>query len=107
MTVQSAYAYRLRLPGPTAVPEQIRMAMAEPMVAHRGPEFKAVLGETLALAQTVLGTGNQVMAFTSSGTGLMEAGIANLVGRGEKALIFSHGQFGERFATIAQALGFV
>lgn len=105
MTSETAYPYRLRLPGPTAVPERIRMAMAGPMVAHRGPEFKEVLSETTALAQTVFGTTNQVMAFTSSGSGMMEAGVANLVGRNEKALIFSHGQFGERFATIVESLG--
>lgn len=105
MTSETTHPYRLRLPGPTAVPPRILQAMAAPMVAHRGPEFKDVLGEALSLAQTVLGTSNQVHAFTSSGTGMMEAAVANLIGPGDKALILSHGQFGERFAMIAEAIG--
>ena len=81
------------------------MALAEPVVAHRGPEFKDVLIEAGTLAQPLLGTENQVMAFTSSGTGLMEASLANVLGTGDRALILNNGQFGERFAEIAKALG--
>ncbi len=101
----STKPYRLRLPGPTAVPEQIRNALAEPVVAHRGPEFKEVLTEASILAKPVLGTKNDVMVFACSGTGLMEASIANVLGKGDKALILINGQFGERFAQITKALG--
>ena len=101
----STKPYRLRLPGPTAVPEQIRMALAAPVVAHRGPEFKEVLTEASALAKTLFGTENDVMAFTTSGTGLMEASIANVLGKSDKALILINGQFGERFAQITKAHG--
>jgi len=101
---EASRPYRLRLPGPTAVPERIRKALSEPVVAHRGPEFKEVLTETAALTKPVLGTNNDVMAFASSGTGLMEAAIANVLGQGDKALILVNGQFGERFVQIAEAL---
>ena len=37
--------YRLRLPGPTAVPESIRQATALPVLNHRGAEFRAMLAE--------------------------------------------------------------
>ncbi|HJO74108.1 MAG TPA: alanine--glyoxylate aminotransferase family protein [Rhodospirillales bacterium] len=97
--------YRLRLPGPTAVPECVRMAMTAPMVSHRGPEFKEILIEAATHAQPVFGTSNDVLFFASSGTGVMEASLANILGEGDKALVVSNGQFGERFMLIAESLG--
>ena len=61
--------YRLRLPGPTAVPERVLEALAGPVLNHRGPEFREVMIEAANLAQPILGTSNQVMFFGASGTG--------------------------------------
>jgi aspartate aminotransferase-like enzyme len=97
--------YRLRLPGPTAVPEQIRNALAAPVVSHRGPEFKEILTEVNTLAKPLFGTTNDIMTFACSGTGLMEASIANILGTGDKVLILINGYFGERYAQITLALG--
>ena len=96
--------YRLRLPGPTEVPERVRQAMARPMVSHRGPEFRAQLAHVESLIQPVLGTTNRVLFFASTGTGMMEAALVNIVCPGERLLIVQHGQFGERFAGIARTL---
>lgn len=101
---EKAPPYRLRLPGPTAVPEGIRVALAHPVVAHRGPEFADVMTEMSSLAKTVFGTQNEVMAFASSGTGLTEAAIANVLGPKDVGLILVDGQFGEKLVQIAQAL---
>jgi aspartate aminotransferase-like enzyme len=97
--------YRLRLPGPTDVPERVRQAMARPVVNHRGPEFRAELGRAETLIQPVLGTANRVLFFACSGTGMMEAALANVVAPGERLLIVEQGQFGERFAAIGRMLG--
>ncbi|MGD8810445.1 MAG: hypothetical protein PVG24_12620 [Gammaproteobacteria bacterium] len=97
--------YRLRLPGPTIVPERVRLAMARPVVNHRGPEFAAVLQEIAPRLQQMMGTTNDVLLLASSGTGAMEAALANVAGPGEKVLMVVGGQFGERFASIAVALG--
>ncbi len=105
MTNDPTSSYRLRLPGPTAVPERVRQAMAGPIVSHRGPEFKEVMTDTAELMQPILGTSNQVLLFGSSGTGVMEASLANVLGEGDKALVLSNGQFGERFLSIAENLG--
>lgn len=96
--------YRLRLPGPTAVPERIRMALAQPVVNHRGPEFKAIMHETGELAKPVLGTDNDILMFASSGTGVMEAAAANVLGKDDKALVLVNGQFGDRFVQIIQSM---
>ena len=37
----------LLLPGPTPIPERVTRAMSQPMVNHRGPEFKQVLTEVV------------------------------------------------------------
>ena len=97
--------YRLRLPGPTTVPERVRAAMACPLVSHRGPEFRAVLARCEELLQPIAGTCNRILFFASSGTGMMEAALVNALGAGERVLIAGHGQFGERFAAIARAMG--
>ena len=94
--------YRLRLPGPTDVPERVREAIARKTLNHRGPEFRATLAEVEERLQPVLGTRNRVLFFASSGSGLMEAALVNVGSPNSKLLIVSHGQFGERFATIAQ-----
>ena len=99
--------YRLRLPGPTAVPERVLEALAGPVLNHRGPEFRDVMIEAAKLAQPILGTSNQVMFFGASGTGVMEASLANVLGEGDKALVVCNGQFGERFLSIAENLGLV
>jgi aspartate aminotransferase-like enzyme len=101
----AAGPYRLRLPGPTEVPERVRQATARPVVNHRGPEFRSLLARTEGLIQPVLGTGNRVLFFACSGTGMMEAALVNVVIPGERLLIVSHGQFGERFGQIARMLG--
>jgi aspartate aminotransferase-like enzyme len=97
--------YRLRLPGPTTVPERIRLATAAPMQAHRGAEFKAMLAEVQGGLRAVYGTRQDVFLFAGSGTAMMEASLANVVGPGEAVLVAVAGQFSERYAAIAAALG--
>jgi aspartate aminotransferase-like enzyme len=97
--------YRLRLPGPTTVPERVQQAIAGPMLNHRGPEFRKTFGRAEELIKPVIGTANPVMFFASSGTGVMEASLVNVIAPGERVLVGVNGQFGERFAAIATALG--
>jgi aspartate aminotransferase-like enzyme len=102
---ESAKPYRLRLPGPTAVPRRVLEAIARPVVNHRGPEFRAVMDETLTRLKSVFATRSDVLLFAGSGTAVMEAALANVVVPGEPVLIVIHGQFGERFKAIAEGMG--
>jgi aspartate aminotransferase-like enzyme len=97
--------YRLRLPGPAAVPERVRAALALPVLNHRGPEFHAVLAEVAARLRRIFGTRRDVFVFGSSGTGAMEAALANVLDAGDDVLVVVAGQFGERFAAIAEGMG--
>ena len=97
--------YRLRLPGPTTVPERIRLATAAPIHNHRGAEFKTMLAEVQAGLRAVHGTAQDVFLFAGSGTAAMEASLANALAPGDAVLVAVAGQFSERFAAIAAALG--
>ncbi len=87
------------------MPERVRQAIARPVLSHRGPEFRAILRRTAELLQPVMGTVNPPLFFASSGTGMMEAALVNILAPGERLLIAANGAFGERFASIAAALG--
>lgn len=97
--------YRLRLPGPTAVPERVRSALATPVLNHRGPEFRAIFARAEELIKPVIGTANHVLFLACSGTGAMESALINAIAPGERVLVVVSGQFGERFAAIAKAIG--
>jgi aspartate aminotransferase-like enzyme len=105
LVVHSASStYRLRLPGPTAVPERVRTATALPILSHRGPEFRVVLDEVVALIGGIIGTTQDVFLFGASGTGGMEAALINVLSAGDAVLVIENGQFGERFSSIAEGL---
>jgi serine---pyruvate transaminase len=95
----------LMTPGPTPVPPEVLAAMAEPVVHHRGPDFRIVFEECLGRLRQVFRTEGDVLLFTASGTGAMESAIANLCSPGDPVLVVSAGYFGERWARIARAYG--
>lgn len=95
----------LRVPGPTPVPERILAAMTQPMINHRGPEFAAILRRVTARLQYFFQTASPVMTFPSSGTGGMEAAVANLFSAGDHVISITIGNFGDRLATIAGRFG--
>jgi aspartate aminotransferase-like enzyme len=96
--------YRLRLPGPTAVPERVRAATALPILSHRGPEFRVILDEVVTHMRGIIGTTQDVFLFGASGTGGMEAALINVLSAGDAVLVVENGQFGERFSSIAGGL---
>jgi aspartate aminotransferase-like enzyme len=87
-------------PGPTPVPESVRMAMAEPTIHHRTPEFEAIFAKARARLLKLFDMPEVVM-LASSGTGAMEASVINLCHK--KALTINAGKFGERFGKIVKA----
>src|SRR3954470_6393636 len=92
-------------PGPTPVPPQVLAAMAEPIVHHRGADFRAVYESCLTRLQQVFRTGQDVLVFSASGTGAMESAMANLISPGEPVLVISAGSFGDRWHQLAKAYG--
>src|SRR2546429_8056607 len=95
----------LRIPGPTFVPQAVLAASARPLINHRGPEFAALLAALTRALQDFLRTEHDVLLLTASGSGGMEAAIANTLSSGDKVLVFSCGAFGQRFAAICKSYG--
>lgn len=100
-----AVPYRLRLPGPTAVPERVLRAMAQPVVAHRGPEFLARFRDIQARLKPILGRAAAPHLFASTGIGAMESAVVNVAGPGQRVLIANNGQWGPVFRRLAEAIG--
>jgi aspartate aminotransferase-like enzyme len=96
---------QLRIPGPTPIPDRVARAMSRPMVDHRGPEFAEILREVVSGVARVFGTENDLLAYTASGSGGLEAAVANVVSPGDKVVACISGSFGERFAAIAHGYG--
>ncbi|MFA7659476.1 MAG: alanine--glyoxylate aminotransferase family protein [Candidatus Gastranaerophilaceae bacterium] len=97
----------LMIPGPTPVPESVLLAMAKHPIGHRSSEFSEILKEVYAGLKWLFQTKNEVFIYTASGTGAMEAALSNLVNQGDKVLSLVMGNFGARWAKIAQSRGAV
>ena len=95
----------LRIPGPTPIPEDVLQASAQQMVNHRGPEFAGVLRRVTDGLNWAFGTSTDVLSFTTSGTGGMEAAIVNTLSPGDRVLSVSIGSFGDRLKNIAKTYG--
>lgn len=96
---------RLLTPGPTPMPEGVRLTLAMDMVHHRKPGFTALLGEIQKDLRWLFGTEQPVVAMSSSGTGAMTAAVTNLFKRGDQVIVIEGGKFGERWADIASTYG--
>jgi aspartate aminotransferase-like enzyme len=97
--------YQLMAPGPTPVPSQVLLAMAQPMIHHRTPEYDAIFVEVRAGLKKLFQTTEDVIPLTCSGTGAMEAAVVNTLSAGDKVAVVRAGKFGERWVEIARAYG--
>ena len=96
---------RLFTPGPTPVPEKVALRMAQPIIHHRTAEFRQLLERVSERLRAVFQTENDVFVLTASGTGAMEAAVANVLRRSAKALTVEAGKFGERWGELCEAYG--
>jgi aspartate aminotransferase-like enzyme len=96
---------RLFTPGPTPLLPAAQVAMASYGAHHRTADFRALFTRVLADLKEFIGTKNDVLVLSSSGTGFMEASISNLTSPGERVLVLTAGKFGERWTSLAKAFG--
>src|SRR5271167_2673712 len=96
---------RLFTPGPTPLLPAAQLAMASYGAHHRTAEFRALFTRVLADVKEFIGTKNDVLVLTSSGTGFMEASVSNLTSPGDRVLVLSAGKFAERWVSLVKAFG--
>ena len=97
--------YYLMAPGPTPVPQEVLLAMAQPIIHHRTPTYEALFAEVRAGLKKLIQTKQETVVFAASGTGAMEAAVVNALSAGDKAIVVRTGKFGERWAEICRAYG--
>lgn len=95
----------LFIPGPTPVPPSVSAALTRPAMGHRGTEYASLQRSLVEQLKKVFQTKNDLFILTSSGTGALEAAITSCVNPGDRVLSLVTGQFGKRFAAIAEQCG--
>lgn len=95
----------LMTPGPTPVPSEVLLKMAEPIIHHRTPDFSDALRTAVENLKYVFQTESDVLLFASSGTGVMEAAIVNSFCAGDKVIVARNGKFADRQKHICEAYG--
>src|SRR5215471_16352521 len=96
---------RLLTPGPTPLYPPALHAMMASDIHHRTEDFRKAYRSCLADLKEVMATSNDVILFSASGTGAMDAAVSNLFSRSDKVIVCSAGKFGERWAELAKAYG--
>ena len=93
-------------PGPSSVHPRVLQAMTLPILGHLDPLFFKVMDEVCEMLREVYNTSNfMTMPLSSTGTGAMEAACANILERGDIAVVCRNGFFGDRLADIAERCG--
>lgn len=96
---------RIFTPGPTEVPAQVLEELSKPLIHHRTEEFREIHRRLVRDLQSVYGTADPIVILTASGTGAMEAAVANITLPGETVLVTPYGKFGERWEDLARIYG--
>jgi len=92
-------------PGPTPISEEVLIEHGRSLMHHRSPEFGEVFSQVSEKLKKMYKTENDVFLLTSSGSGGMEAAVTNSFCKGDRVLVASMGNFGERFKKISQQFG--
>jgi serine---pyruvate transaminase len=97
--------YQLMAPGPTPVPSPVLLAMAQPIIHHRTPEYEALFTEVRGQLKWLFQTAQDVVLLTCSGTGAMEAVVVSTLSAGDVVAIVRAGKFADRWAELAAIYG--
>ena len=97
--------YLSMLPGPTNVPNRVMRAMLAPMINHRSDDFVELYTDVVDKTQQVFQTQNDIVALSASGTGAVEAGVINVVKKGDKVIIPVNGEFSTRLSQLIEGQG--
>ncbi len=96
---------RLFTPGPTPVPERVMLRMAEPIIHHRHPEFRAIMARVNGNLRYLFQTRQPVLTLACSGTGGVEATFVSLFSPGDTIIAVNGGKFGERWVHMPRTFG--
>lgn len=93
------------LPGPTNVPERVMRSMITPMINHRSDDFVELYEDCVEKTKNVFRSSGEAVCLSASGTGAVEAGVINLIKKGDKVIIPVNGEFSGRLAQMLEWAG--
>ncbi len=94
------------IPGPTNIPDRLRLAMQVQTQDHRAPDFVETFAPVLEDTKKVFATSSgKIVTFPASGTGGWEAAITNTLSPGDKVLVARYGVFSHRWIDLCQRHG--
>lgn len=97
----------LFIPGPTNMPDEVRLAMDVPLEDQRAPDFPdftlPLFGDLKKVFKTASG---QVFVFPSSGTGAWEAAMTNTLSPGDRVLASRFGVFSGLWVDLCRRHGY-
>jgi predicted phosphoserine aminotransferase len=96
-------AIRFFLPGPSYVLENVRLAMAQYPIGHRGAEFKALYSRIAERLPGVFRTSRPVLVASGSGSLAWDMAAVGLVDTA--VLNLTNGSFSERFHSVCKKWG--
>lgn len=96
---------RVLTPGPTALLPEAQIAQAEAAMHHRTDAFIELFRIVRGGLKQLFKTDRDVITFASSGSGALEACVANYIEEGDKVICVNGGKFGERWMKMNKAYG--
>ncbi len=94
---------KLFIPGPVDVRQEVLDAFATPMIGHRTKDISILQERISDNLRKLFYTKNTILLSSSSGTGLMEGAVRSFTAK--RAVVFSVGAFGNRWAQLAETNG--
>ena len=95
----------LMIPGPTTIPQRVMNVLGNPAMGHRTAEFSAIIKEVTEKMKIIYRTQHDLLLISASGSGSMEAAVANFISPGDKVVVMENGYFSNRWAKINEAFG--
>ncbi|MEM6609363.1 MAG: aminotransferase class V-fold PLP-dependent enzyme [Pseudomonadota bacterium] len=95
----------LAIPGPSVMPDRVLQAMHRPAPNIYHGELVDMTASIVRDLKLVARTSGSVAMYIANGHGVWEAGLANVLSRGDKVLALCTGGFGHGWADIADAMG--
>ncbi len=92
-------------PGPSSASPRVLRAMSQPIIGYLDPAYFDILDEVASMLAQAFITKQTTMAVAGAGSAGMEAGLASLLERGDKAIICVNGFFCERQILMCERLG--
>jgi len=81
------------------------LRMSQPLIHHRTPQFEHLFAQVQESLKWLFQTTQEVLILAASGTGAMEAAVANTCSAGDAVIVVNGGKFGERWLKISHAFG--